>query len=131
LALVSFAPTSFDTTLAFTTLHPRSNSYFLFFLKNYELDQDLKFSSNSFKLTFQHMLHLLVSGPFGMAFEHVWDYFHLEDLVMDFLVISTLLSYRSRSHSTLNCMCPWSSSPFTHDQTFKWNLSHYNGGNII
>jgi len=68
LAPVFFAPTSFDTALAFTTLHPQSNCCFPLFLEDYEPDQDFKFFSNSFKLTFQHMLHLLVNGHFGMVF---------------------------------------------------------------
>jgi hypothetical protein len=43
---------SFDVTSAFITLHPGSNGYFLLFLEDYELDQNLKFSSDSFKLAF-------------------------------------------------------------------------------
>ncbi len=46
------APTSFDTTSARTTLHPKLDGYFPFFLENYELDQDLKFFFNSLKLAF-------------------------------------------------------------------------------
>jgi hypothetical protein len=30
-----------------------------------------------------------------------------------------------------NCMCFESNPPLNHDQTFKWNSSHYNGGSII
>jgi hypothetical protein len=44
--------TFFDTTLALTALHLESDDFFMFFLENYELDQDLEFSSDSFKLTF-------------------------------------------------------------------------------
>jgi hypothetical protein len=36
LAPFSPAPTSFDTTSAFTTLHPKSNGYFPLFLEDYE-----------------------------------------------------------------------------------------------
>jgi hypothetical protein len=51
LAPFSHAPMSFNTTSAFTTLHPKSNGYFLFFLEDYKLDQDLELSSDFFKLT--------------------------------------------------------------------------------
>ncbi len=43
---------SFDTTLTLTTLHPKLDNFFMFFLENYELDQDLEFSFDSFKLAF-------------------------------------------------------------------------------
>jgi hypothetical protein len=62
------SPTSFDTTSILITLHPKSNGHFPLFLKDYELDQNFKLSSNSFKLTFQHMLHLSASGPSMMVF---------------------------------------------------------------
>jgi hypothetical protein len=77
LAPFSPTPTSSNTTSTFITLHPNSNGYLLF-LKDYELDQKLKLSYDSFKLTFQHMPHLLASGPFGMIFECFQDYFHPE-----------------------------------------------------
>jgi hypothetical protein len=63
LASFSLAPTSFDTILTFIVLHPKTNSFFLFFLENYEPNQDLKLSSYYFKLTFQHMPNLSISGP--------------------------------------------------------------------
>jgi hypothetical protein len=71
LAPFSPTPTSFDTTLVLTTLHLESYGYFPLFLEDYELDQDLEFSFDSFKLTFQHMPHLLASGSYGMVFEHL------------------------------------------------------------
>jgi hypothetical protein len=52
LAPFSPAPMSFDTTLTLTTLHPKLDNFFMFFLENYELDQDLEFSFDSFKLAF-------------------------------------------------------------------------------
>jgi hypothetical protein len=79
LALFPLTPMSSDTTLVLTTLHPKLDGYFSLFLEVYELDQDLDLSSNSFKLTFQRMLHLSISGPSMMVFEHLWDYFHLEN----------------------------------------------------
>jgi hypothetical protein len=47
------------------------------------------------------------------------------------LVVPTLFLYRIRSHSTLNCMCPWSGLPLSRDQAFKWKLSHCRKGNIV
>jgi hypothetical protein len=68
---------SFDTTtLVLTTLHFELNGYFPFFLEDYELDQDFEPFFDSFKLTFQHMPHLLASGPSRMVFEHIRDCFH-------------------------------------------------------
>ncbi len=67
LAPFSPAPLSSDTILALIALHPELDGYFSLFLENYELDQDLEFSSDSFNLAFQCMPHLLVSGPFGMV----------------------------------------------------------------
>jgi len=62
---------SFDTTSTFTTLHLNLDNYFPFFLKDLESNQDLEIFSNSFKLAFQHMLHLSTNGLFGMVFEHL------------------------------------------------------------
>jgi hypothetical protein len=59
---------SFDTISTFTTLHPESNGYFLLFLEDYEPNQDLELSSDSFKLTIQCMLHLSTIGLVGMVF---------------------------------------------------------------
>jgi hypothetical protein len=84
LAPFFLTPMSFDTTLALTTLHLKSYGYFPFFLKDFEPNQNLKFSSNSFKLAFQHMPHLSTSGPFGMVFEHLRDCFHPKDLTSAF-----------------------------------------------
>jgi len=57
LAPFSLTPISFNTTSVLTTLHLDLDGYFSFFLKDYEPDQDLKLSSDSFKLTFQRMSH--------------------------------------------------------------------------
>jgi hypothetical protein len=72
-AFTPFSPTpmSFNTTSTFTTLHNELDGYFLFFLKDYDLNQNFKFFSNSFKLTFQCMPHLLASGFSRMVFEHL------------------------------------------------------------
>jgi hypothetical protein len=72
-------PTSFNTALTLTTLHLNLDGYFPLFLENYELDQDFELSSDSFKLAFQRMPHLSISGPFGMVFEHLQDCFHPKD----------------------------------------------------
>jgi hypothetical protein len=79
LAPFSPAPISSNTTLIFTALHLDLDGYFLFFLKDYEPDRDLKFSSDYFKLALQHMSHLLASGFSRMVFEHLC--FHLEHLI--------------------------------------------------
>jgi hypothetical protein len=50
--LAPFSPTLLSI---FTTLHLELDGHFLLFLKDYELNQDLELSSNSYKLTFQHM----------------------------------------------------------------------------
>ncbi len=42
-----------------------------------------------------------------------------------------MFSYCKGPYSTLNNTCLWTGSPFNHDQTFKWSLSHYSGGNIV
>jgi hypothetical protein len=72
-------PTFFDTTSILTALHLESNGHFPLFLKDCELDQDFKLSFNSFKLAFQRMLDLSVSGFSKMVFEHLRDYFHSKD----------------------------------------------------
>jgi len=74
------------------------------------------------------MLHLSASGLFGMVFEHLQVYFHLEWVP---LVISILFSYHTSSHSTLNYTCPWNNPPLSHDQAFKWNLSHCSVRNVV
>jgi len=43
------------------------------------------------------------------------------------LVILTLCSHCTWSHSTLNWMCPWCNLFLSHDLIFKWNLFHYSG----
>jgi hypothetical protein len=73
-----------DTTSTLTTLHFESDGYFPLFFKDYKPNQDFEIVSNSFKLVFQRMPHLSASGLSRMVFEHLWDYFHLEDLVSGF-----------------------------------------------
>jgi hypothetical protein len=63
------APTSSDITSIFTTLHPKWSSFFPLFLEDYKPSQNLEFSFNFFKLTFQHMSNLSSSGPSRMVFE--------------------------------------------------------------
>jgi len=85
LAPFSLAPTSSDTTLVFIALHLELDGYFLLFLKDYKLDQELKLFFHYFKLAFQCMSHLSINGLSRMVFEHLWDCFHLEDLASGFL----------------------------------------------
>jgi hypothetical protein len=89
----SFAPTSSYTTSALIALHHELNGYFPLFLENYKPDKDLELSSNSFKLAFQHMLHLLINDPSGMVFEHLWECFHPEDSTSGFLQLFQLYSH--------------------------------------
>jgi hypothetical protein len=105
--LASFAPTptSFDTTSVFTTLHLKSNGYFSFFLKNYELDQDLELSSDSFKLAFQCMLHLSASGPFMTIFEHLRHCFHFEDSASGFPQLFQLSFHIAHGHIPPQITC--------------------------
>jgi hypothetical protein len=62
LALFPPTPTSSDTTSALTTLHLESDGYFLFFLEDYEPNQNFELFFDSFKEAFQHMPHLSASG---------------------------------------------------------------------
>ncbi len=43
------------------------------------------FSSNSFKVAFQHISHLLASGIYGMVFDNFRDLFHPKDSANVFL----------------------------------------------
>jgi hypothetical protein len=44
------------------------------------------------------MLHLLTNGPFGMVFEHLRDYFHLEDLASEFPQLFQICFHIARGH---------------------------------
>jgi hypothetical protein len=126
------APTSSNTTLALTTLNPDSNGFFWLFLKDYELYQDFKLSSNSFKLAFQCMPHLFANGHFGMVFLTPSKLFSLKRFCeWIFTNVSTLFSCCIRSHFTSNYTCPWNNLLFNHDHALRWSLSHYHGGNVI
>jgi hypothetical protein len=71
LAPFSLAPTSFETILAFTILNLDLDGFFLFFLEDHKLDQNLKLSYDFFKLAFQCMSHLSINGHYGMVFERI------------------------------------------------------------
>jgi len=101
LAPFSPAPMSSNTTSAFIALHPESNGYFSLFLEDYEPNQDLELSFDSFKLTFQHMPHKLASGFFGMVLKHFQNCFHLEDLVNGFPLLFDLCFHIGKSHISL------------------------------
>jgi hypothetical protein len=98
LAPFSPTPTSSNTTSTFITLQLESNGYFPLFLKDYKLDQDLKLSFDSFKLAFQRTPHLSSNGPFKMVFEHLWDYFHLKDLMNGFFQLFQLCFHITQGH---------------------------------
>ncbi len=93
-----FAPTFFDTTSTFITLHLEFDGSILFFLKDYKPNQDFELFFYSFKLTFQRMSHLLTSGHSRMVFEHLWNYFHPEDLVNGFPHLFQLCFYIAQGH---------------------------------
>jgi hypothetical protein len=98
LAPFSPTPTSSNTISVLTALHFNSHGYFSFFLEDYEPDQDFKLSFDSFKLAFQRMPHLLVSGFFGMVFEHIRDYFHLEVSTSGFPQLFQLCFHITQGH---------------------------------
>jgi hypothetical protein len=93
LAPLSFAPTSFNTTLVLFILHPQSSGFLPFFFKNYEPDQDFKHSLDFFKSTFQHMPHLFASVFSKMVFEHLQNCFQLEDFANGFPQLFQLCSH--------------------------------------
>jgi len=47
------------------------NFPYLDFLLNFQLDSNLKFFVDFFKLAFMHMSHLLTNDPSSMLFEHL------------------------------------------------------------
>ncbi len=98
-------PTSSNTTSTFTALHPKSNGYFLFFLEDYEPDQNIKFSSNYFKMAFQHMFHLSASGPSWMVFEHLWDYLHPKYSTNGFPQLFQFCSHIAHGHIPPQVTC--------------------------
>jgi hypothetical protein len=48
-------------------------------LLDFQLNSNLEFSLDSFKLVFVQSLHLLASGLLGMVFKHFQNLFDLED----------------------------------------------------
>jgi hypothetical protein len=93
LAPFSHALTSFDTTPTLTTLHFKSNGYISHFFKDYELDQNLELSSNSFKLAFQRMPHLSTNGHLGWFLNTFGPFSFKKIRKWIPLVILALLSY--------------------------------------
>ncbi len=94
LASFSLEPMFFDTTSILTRLCPELNNYILFFLQDYEPNQHLEFSSNSFKLAFQRMPHMLAKWSFWDGFWTTLGLFsprRFNDYIL--LIISTLFSY--------------------------------------
>jgi hypothetical protein len=77
---------SLKTVNGLLTLHPLNTNYpgSDFFL-DFQLDSNLKLFIDSFKSAFLCMSHLLVSGPFGMVFEHFQNIFDLKDSVSGFI----------------------------------------------
>jgi hypothetical protein len=71
---------------------------FPIFLEDYEPNQDLELSFDSFNLTFQCMSNLSTSGSFGMVFEHLWDFFHPKDFVSGFPHLFQLCFHIAQGH---------------------------------
>ncbi len=124
-------PTSSDTTLVFTALHPKSNGYFHFSSKTVNQTKTLNF-----------FLIPQVNIPMHAAFIGKWSFwdgfwtplelFSPRRFIKWILsIVPILFSYHIRSHSTPNCMCPWKGLPFNHGQAFKWSSFHCSGGNIV
>jgi len=111
---------SSNTNSTFTTLHFESNGYFSFLLKDYNLNQEINISCNSFKLTFQRISHLSNIGIFGMVFEHLRDYFHPKSLECGFRQLFQFCFHMAQGHIPFqNYTCPWNGSLLSHDQAFK------------
>jgi len=91
-------PTSLNTISVLIALHLNLDGYIPFFLKDYKLNQDLKLSFDSFKLSFQHMPDLLASGHSRMGFEHFRDCFHLEDLVSGYSSLFQFSYHIAKGH---------------------------------
>jgi hypothetical protein len=70
----------------------------LFFLENYELDQDFELFFDFLKLTFQSMPHLSVIGLFRMVFEHLQRCFHPEDSMSEFPQLFQLCFHIAKGH---------------------------------
>jgi hypothetical protein len=67
-------------------------------MEDFEFNQNLKFSSNSFKLAFNYFPNLLTIGPFNMVFEHLHDCFHLEDFVSGVLQLFQFCFHIAQGH---------------------------------
>jgi hypothetical protein len=80
LAPLASTLTSSKTINAFQTLHPLNLSYpYQDSLLDFQLNSNLEFSLDFFKLTFIQSPHLLVSGPSSMVFKHLQDLFNAKD----------------------------------------------------
>jgi hypothetical protein len=74
------ALTSSETIGALQMFHPLNLSYpYKNFLPDFQLDSNLEFSSDSFKLTFIQSPYLSTSGPSGMVSKHLKNFFHPKD----------------------------------------------------
>jgi hypothetical protein len=77
------------------------------------------------------MSNLFTNGLFGNFLNTFEIVFTQKIPQVDSHKIFNFVSYHINSHSTLNCTYPWGSSPFSHNQAFRWNSSHYHKGNVI
>jgi hypothetical protein len=122
----------YNITLILVILHLESNGFFLFFLKI------LQTRPKPWAFIWFLQIDILMHVTFVYKW-YFWDDFWTSLKLFSpirfhewiFIVVSTLFSYCTRSHSTLNYTCPWNGPPFIHDQTFKWSLSHCHWENFV
>jgi len=98
LAPFFLALTSFDTTSIVIVVHLKLDGYFSLFVEDYKSNHVFELSFDSFKLAFQHMLHLSTSGPSRMVFEHLRDCFHPKNSMRISPLLFQLCFHISQGH---------------------------------
>jgi hypothetical protein len=130
----SHCPTGFKGSFILPLLyviHLESNGFFSIFLNNFEPNYNFELSTNSFKLTLQFIPHLSIIKKLGWFLNTFEIVFTLKILQANSHNCFILFSYRTRSHSTLNCACLWGSPLPNLDQVLRWSSSHNCSENII
>jgi hypothetical protein len=131
LASFSLASTSFNATLALIHYTSNQMDIFRFSLKTINQTRTLNclLIPSSWHSNICHIYRQVVFLGWFLTPLGLFSPWRFNEWTT--LVVPTLLSYHTKSHSTPNCTCLWSSPLFSHDQTFRCNLSHYSGGNIV
>jgi hypothetical protein len=125
------APTSFDTTSTLTNYILNQTIFPLFF-------ERLQTRPRLWIFIWLFQVNIPTHAKFIFKWSF-WDGFRTPLRLLSprrfckwiLTVVSTLLSYCTRSHSTSNYTYLWGSMLFRHDQTFRWNLSHCHKGSIV